>query len=182
MEKDELKDLLKVDVPESNGDFNKTFEKCEQGSVNIGLKRKRFLLIAIVVLVLSLGIVTSTVLIHKANMDKNNPGNDISDGDQQNNQQHINEENNQPGEIVIEKIVEGRKNPYFASAGLDVATYNEVKKYNPNWEPIFDRMFAWGPAKEGDTFSLDEILKSNLLRETEKSTLRTYELDIKKIS
>ena len=188
MEKDELKDLLKVDVPESNGDFNKTFEKCEQGSVNIGLKRKRFLLIAIVVLVLSLGIVTSTVLIHKANMDKNNPGNDISDGDQQNNQQHINEENNnqgnennQPGEIVIEKIVEGRKNPYFASAGLDVATYNEVKKYNPNWEPIFDRMFAWGPAKEGDTFSLDEILKSNLLRETEKSTLRTYELDIKKI-
>ena len=71
MEKDELKDLIKVDVPESNGDFNKTFEKCEQSFVNFRLKRKRFLVITIVTLVLSLIIVTSTVLIHKANIDKN---------------------------------------------------------------------------------------------------------------
>lgn len=181
MEKDELKDLIKVDVPESNGDFNKTFEKCEQSSVNFRLKRKRFLVITIVTLVLSLIIVTSTVLIHKANIDKNNKVDDISNENQQNNQGNNNDPENKPGEIVIETIVGGRKSPYFASAVLDVETYNEIKKYNPNWEPIFDRMFAWGPAKENDTFSLDEILKSNLLRDTEKSTLRSYELDIKKI-
>lgn len=72
------------------------------------------------------------------------------------------------------------KSPYLAMEGLSPELYEAIKANNPNWEPVFDKLVAFGPESANGTIILDVINKSNLLSYDDKQVLLEYESSIKK--
>ena len=72
------------------------------------------------------------------------------------------------------------KNPYLAKDGLSQELFEAIKANDPNWEPVFDKLVAFGPESANGTFILDVINKSNLLSYDDKQVLLEYESSIKK--
>lgn len=72
------------------------------------------------------------------------------------------------------------KNPYLAKDGLSQELFEAIKANDPNWEPVFDKMIAFGPESANGTIILDVINKSNLLSYDDRQVLLEYESGIKK--
>lgn len=71
------------------------------------------------------------------------------------------------------------KTTYLSREGLSEKLYEAAKMNNPNWEPIFDKMIAFGPDNANGTIKLSVINKSDLLSSEDKQTLIEYETSIK---
>lgn len=72
------------------------------------------------------------------------------------------------------------KNPYLAKDGLSQELFEAIKANDTNWEPVFDKIIAFGPESANGTIILDVINKSNLLSYGDKQVLLGYESGIKK--
>lgn len=76
--------------------------------------------------------------------------------------------------------VDKGKSPYLAMEGFSQELYEAIKANNPDWEPKFDNLIAFGPESASGTIKLEVINKSNLLSDKSKQILAEYETSIKK--
>ena len=157
MEDEELKELLKIEIPKSEKNFEKTLYECK----NNEQKRNYKLINVLSLFVFGVIVMTISVFI---TMKIDNKKYDKNVSNIQN--------------LVLENVDKG-KSPYLAKDGIAPVIYNSLKKNNPDWEPVFDKMFAFGPEGVSSTIILDVIEASNLLNSEDKQTLLIYEENIK---
>ena len=155
MSNEELEKLIRNDYFElkySGCDENMILKKCKTGKGKHNIKLFKHILYACFCLVLCFISVLTTVLILN---------------------------NNSPIRYANPANVDMGKDPYLSRIGYSQELYENRKKQNPDWEPIFDKTIAWGPELASGMIKYDVISKSNLLNEEDKAVLLEYKTSIK---
>ena len=152
MEKDELRNIVKIKYPKVECDPNKAYEYFLKSRRS--QKRIAFRNITIILYTLIICFITSlTTFFIQKKITENNI--------------------NQMEKVNIDKLqgsnTDMGKDPYIAVQGVD-----------PDQHPIIDQIIAFGPEKADGTFDLSVILRSNLINEEDKQELKNYETEIKK--
>ena len=153
MEKDELRDIVKIKYPKVECDPNKAYEyflKSRRSQKRIAFRNITIIFYTLLICFIS---ALTTFLIQKS---------------------IIKNSINQMEEINIDKL-------QGASAGMGKAPHIAVQGVDSDQHPIIDQIIAWGPEKADGTFDLSIILRSNLISEDDKQKLKNYETEIKKI-
>ena len=153
MNNDEFKDSRRMDFPEIKGDYKKTMELFESRKSSSKKKIMNLIKLSVYTLVICVISVFSTILISRLG------------------------ETRKPG---VALNVDMGKNPYLSRVGYSDELYNRRKAEDPNWEPIFDNLIAFGPESASGTIKLGVINKSHLLSDESKQILAEYETSIKK--
>lgn len=151
---DELELLFNKDVPvvpEVEFDYKKMLQNCKTGKEKHNIKLFKHIIYACFCLVLCFISVLTTVLILN---------------------------NNSPIRYANPANVDKGKSPYLSRIGYSQELYENRKKENPDWEPIFDKTIAWGPELASGMIKYDVISKSNLLNEEDKAVLLEYKTSV----